>query len=127
MSKKTNIKPSETPKARLIPMPPLLLKDETETAIIVKIKTDNGVVHLLYLTKRCSFIRIDPLTFSSAVGGSAASLGNVGPAIGSLGPSLTYEGLSAFAKIWCSFLMLVGRLELFTFLIIFTPYFWRKI
>ena len=67
------------------------------------------------------------LDFSSALGGSAASLGNVGPAIGSLGPSLTYEGLSAFAKIWCSFLMLVGRLELFTFLIIFTPYFWRKI
>ena len=67
------------------------------------------------------------LDFSSAIGGSAASLGNVGPAIGSLGPSLTYEGLSAFAKIWCSFLMLVGRLELFTFLIIFTPYFWRKI
>ena len=67
------------------------------------------------------------LDFSSAVGGSAASLGNVGPAIGSLGPSLTYEGLSAFAKIWCSFLMLVGRLELFTFLIIFTLYFWRKI
>ena len=67
------------------------------------------------------------LDFSSAVGASAASLGNVGPAIGSLGPSLTYEGLSAFAKIWCSFLMLVGRLELFTFLIIFTPYFWRKI
>ena len=67
------------------------------------------------------------LDFSSAVGGSAASLGNVGPAIGSLGPSLTYEGLSAFAKLWCSFLMLVGRLELFTFLIIFTPYFWRKI
>ena len=67
------------------------------------------------------------LDFSSAVGGSAASLGNVGPAIGSLGPSLTYEGLTAFAKIWCSFLMLVGRLELFTFLIIFTPYFWRKI
>ncbi len=67
------------------------------------------------------------LDFSSAVGASAASLGNVGPAIGSLGPSLTYEGLSGFAKIWCSFLMLVGRLELFTFLIIFTPYFWRKI
>ena len=66
------------------------------------------------------------LDFSSAVGGSAASLGNVGPAIGSLGPSLTYEGLSAFAKIWCSFLMLVGRLELFTFLIIFTPYFLEK-
>ena len=67
LSKKTKIKPREIPKARLIPIPPLLLKDETETAIIVKIKTDNGVVHLLYLTKRCSFIRIDPLTFSSLI------------------------------------------------------------
>ena len=67
LSKKTNIKPSETPNARFIPIPPLLLNDETETAIIVKIKTDNGVVHLLYLTKRCSFIRIDPLTFSSFI------------------------------------------------------------
>ena len=53
------------------------------------------------------------LDFISAVGGSAASIGNVGPAIGSLGPTLTYEGLSGFAKVWCSFLMLVGRLELF--------------
>jgi trk system potassium uptake protein TrkH len=34
--------------------------------------------------------------------------------------------LSGFAKLWCSFLMLVGRLELFTLLIIFSPYFWKK-
>ncbi len=67
LSKKTNIKPSETPNARFIPIPPLLLNDETETAIIVKINTEKGVLHLLYLTKRCSFIKFDPLSFSSLI------------------------------------------------------------
>ena len=57
----------------------------------------------------------------------AASLGNVGPALGSLGPSFNYEHITGFAKIWCSFLMLVGRLELFTLLIIFSPYFWKNL
>ena len=85
------------------------------------------MLYLILFIIGAAVLSTQGLDFSSAVGGSAASLGNVGPAIGSLGPSLTYEGLSAFAKIWCSFLMLVGRLELFTFLIIFTPYFWRKI
>ena len=67
------------------------------------------------------------LDFISSIGGSAASIGNIGPALGSIGPSFNYEHITDFAKIWCSFLMLVGRLELFTFLIIFTPYFWRNL
>ena len=67
------------------------------------------------------------LDFISSIGGSAASIGNVGPALGSIGPSFNYEQITGFAKIWCSFLMLVGRLELFTLLIIFTPYFWKNL
>ena len=72
-------------------------------------------------------LSIQGLDFISAIGGSAASIGNVGPALGSVGPAFTYTDLTPFAKIWCSFLMLVGRLELFTFLIIFSPYFWQKL
>ena len=67
------------------------------------------------------------LDFISSIGGSAASIGNVGPALGSIGPSFNYADITGFAKIWCAFLMLVGRLELFTFLIIFTPYFWKNL
>nr|WP_321414237.1 potassium transporter TrkG [uncultured Allomuricauda sp.] len=66
------------------------------------------------------------LDFVSAVGGSASSLGNVGPALGSLNPVSNYNSLPAAGKWWCAFLMLLGRLELFTVLIVLTPYFWKK-
>ncbi|WP_121069014.1 TrkH family potassium uptake protein [Maribacter vaceletii] len=66
------------------------------------------------------------LDFVSAVGGAATSLGNVGPGLGDLNPLSNFNGLPALGKWWCGFLMLVGRLELFTVLILFTPYFWKK-
>ena len=65
------------------------------------------------------------LDFVSAIGGAASSLGNVGPALGTLGPISNFDSLPEIGKYWCAFLMLVGRLELFTVLILFTPYFWR--
>ncbi len=67
------------------------------------------------------------LDFVSAIGGAASSLGNVGPALGSLSPLNNFHGLPDLAKWWCAFLMLAGRLELFTVLILLTPYFWRRI
>ena len=67
------------------------------------------------------------LDFESAIGGAASSLGNVGPALGTLNPVSNFNSLPALAKWWCGFLMLLGRLELFTVLILFTPYFWKKI
>ena len=66
------------------------------------------------------------LDFQTALGGAASTLGNVGPALGDLGPAHTYHDLSLPAKWWASFLMLIGRLELFTVLILFTPFFWRN-
>ena len=66
------------------------------------------------------------LDFVSAIGGSASSLGNVGPALGSLNPISNYASLPNAGKWWCGFLMLLGRLELFTVLIVLTPYFWKK-
>jgi trk system potassium uptake protein TrkH len=49
----------------------------------------------------------------------------VGPAIGEVGPVDNFAFFSPQAKITLSFLMLLGRLELFTILILFTPFFWR--
>jgi trk system potassium uptake protein TrkH len=66
------------------------------------------------------------LDFETALGGAASSLGNVGPALGDLGPVENYSGLPVAAKWWATFLMLIGRLELFTVLILFTPFFWRN-
>jgi trk system potassium uptake protein TrkH len=66
------------------------------------------------------------LDFKTALGGAASTLGNVGPALGDLGPVNNYASLPDVAKWWSSFLMLIGRLELFTFLILLTPFFWRN-
>src|SRR5690606_17108643 len=51
------------------------------------------------------------LDFPTAIGGAATSLGNVGPAFGALGPVNNFDALPALGKWWCSFLMLIGRLE----------------
>ncbi len=70
-----------------------------------------------------SMFQID---FESAIGLSASSLGNIGPALGNFGPVNNYAALPLLAQWWASFLMLIGRLELFTVLILFTPFFWRN-
>jgi len=66
------------------------------------------------------------LDFTSAMGAAASSLGNIGPAIGSVSPVDNYAHLSVGAKWFCAFLMLIGRLELFTVLILLSPSFWKK-
>ncbi|WP_010521888.1 TrkH family potassium uptake protein [Aquimarina agarivorans] len=66
------------------------------------------------------------LDFQTAIGGAATSLGNVGPGLGQLSPVNNFNSLPDVGKWWCSFLMLIGRLELFTVLILFTPFFWRN-
>jgi len=66
------------------------------------------------------------LDFNSAIGAAASSLGNIGPALGSVSPVDNYAHLSVGAKWFCAFLMLIGRLELFTVLILLTPFFWKK-
>ncbi len=65
------------------------------------------------------------LDFMSAIGSVATSLGNVGPAIGSVGPTDNFAHIPMLGKWVLSFLMLLGRLELFTILVIFSPAFWK--
>jgi len=56
-----------------------------------------------------------------------SSLSNVGPTLGiDVGPAMSWSGLPTGAKWLCSFMMLMGRLEIFTVLIIFAPSFWNK-
>ena len=56
-----------------------------------------------------------------------SSMGNVGPSLGlEIGPTMSWNMLPAAAKWTCSFMMLVGRLEIFTVMVIFTPSFWKE-
>lgn len=66
------------------------------------------------------------LDVTTAIGAAATSLSNVGPGLGEVGPSSTFAGLPDPGKWFLTFLMLIGRLELFTVLILFTVHFWRR-
>ena len=69
---------------------------------------------------------ISGLGFEESISSMVSCLGNVGPGLGHLGPLDNYQSLPAFAKWFLSFAMLVGRLEIFTVLLIFTPNFWKR-
>ncbi len=76
------------------------------------------------LTLILSFDELDILT---ALSGSAAALANVGPGLSeAIGPSGNYSGISNFSKICLTIGMLIGRLELYPILILFSPEFWRN-
>ena len=69
---------------------------------------------------------ISGLDFVSAFSGVIACINNAGPGLGMLGPASNYGILSDFQTWVCTFAMLIGRLEIFTVLILFTPHFWRR-
>jgi trk system potassium uptake protein len=66
------------------------------------------------------------LDFVSAFSAVVACINNTGPGLNQVGPATTFAALSDFQTWVCTFAMLLGRLELFTLLIIFTPAFWRR-
>ncbi|MBT8404498.1 MAG: TrkH family potassium uptake protein, partial [Gemmatimonadetes bacterium] len=70
-----------------------------------------------------SLLGMDVLT---AVGASAATVGNIGPGLGEVGATDNYGWMSGPALGILSFLMLVGRLEIYTVLLLFLPETWRR-
>ena len=66
------------------------------------------------------------LDFITAAGAAATCIGNVGPGIGAVGPINNFADLPELVKWILSLLMLLGRLELFTILIIFSPFYWKS-
>ena len=82
----------------------------------------------LVLSLVCSFTMIAcGIDNTNAITITLSALGNVGPSLGlEIGPTMSWNSLPDFAKWMCSFLMLVGRLEIFSVLVIFTPAFWKN-
>ena len=66
------------------------------------------------------------VNFDEAIGAAVSAIGNVGISIGQFGPSGTYAEFPTVAKWVMSFVMLIGRLEIFTVLLLFTKALWRK-
>lgn len=72
------------------------------------------------------FMTILGLDFLTAIGASASCLGNIGPGLGNVGPTDNFAFIPAIGKWVLSISMMVGRLEIYTILVIFTGGFWRN-
>lgn len=83
------------------------------------------VVWLLSFLSGAFLLLLSGLPITEAISAAWAMLTNLGPGLGTVGPSGNYSNLSD-VQLWvCSFLMLIGRLEIFTVFAIFTKNFWR--
>ena len=83
----------------------------------------------LYLTltiASAAVLSFTGMSFDESISVALSSISNYGFGLGSYGPEGTYESATIFAKYFLSFLMLVGRLEIFTVLSLFIPGFWKR-
>ena len=80
-------------------------------------------VTAIFMTLVLLLTGLDLVSAASAV---IACINNTGPGLGQVGPAANYQGLSDFQTWVCTATMLLGRLELFSILVLFSPQYWRK-
>lgn len=107
---------------------------------VIPVKFNNQIVEPKIITNVLAFFVLYIVIFgisttifsfmepdlNSAMGAVATSLGNIGPGLGNVGPVENFLHITPGGKWFLSFLMLLGRLELFTVLVLFTPSFWKE-
>jgi trk system potassium uptake protein TrkH len=83
-------------------------------------------LYILVIFVSWLILALSGMGLMEALGASVSCIGNVGPGLGANGPSGSFAQIPVFAKWYLSFLMIVGRVEIFTALILFTPAFWKR-
>lgn len=104
---------------------PLIINGEMVTGRIINNIMNFLLIYLITFVVGSLIISLLGYDLATSLGSVATCLGNVGPAIGHVGPVDNFAFFSPSAKVVLSIIMLLGRLELFTILILFTPFFWR--
>ncbi len=84
------------------------------------------ILYLIIFTVSVLIMSQLGLDFTSAYGAVVATMSNIGPGLGSVGPTDNFAHIPLVGKWVLSFLMMMGRLELFTVVILFSPSFWQK-
>ena len=86
------------------------------------------LIFILLFVMGCFVMSFMVEDYETALGSVAACLGNIGPGIGMVGPqdSVNFARVPDVGKWFLSFYMLLGRLELFTVLMLLTPFYWRE-
>ncbi|MDR2118506.1 MAG: TrkH family potassium uptake protein [Tannerellaceae bacterium] len=83
-------------------------------------------VYLSLIMAGCLILSFDGATFDESIGATISAISNIGPGLGMQGPAGNYAGMPELSKWTLSFLMMAGRLEIFTVLTIFLPGFWKQ-
>ncbi len=84
------------------------------------------VTYIILILFGALILSLSGMGFMESLSGFISSISCVGPGLGELGPAGNYANIPTFSKWFLSLFMLVGRLELFTVLLLFTPVFWKK-
>lgn len=115
-------------------------KRQVHPNAILPVRVNGNVVPMDVVTKILAFIflylvilfisflvlSLSGMNFEESVSSAISCMSNVGPALGKLGPSGDFSSIPDFSKWYLAFLMLVGRLEIFTVLSLFMPAFWKR-
>ena len=100
-------------------------KHSVDAKIVTNVLAFFIIYFVIFAISTVIFTLIEP-DMESSMGAVATCLGNIGPGLGTVGPSENFYHISPIGKWFLSFLMLLGRLELFTVLVLFSPSFWKE-
>ena len=94
-------------------------------------KTIEGIwgfffIYLLLFAVSSLIMTLLGLDLITAISAVAACIGNIGPGLGAVGPAENFNHLPALGKWLLSLCMLIGRLEIYTVIVLFVPEFWKK-
>lgn len=115
-------------------------KKQTHPHAVVPVRMNNHVVsydvvykvlaftfvYMSLMVVSCLVLTLDGMSFVDAVGAVTSGISNTGPGLGTLGPTGNFSELPALSKWFLAFLMMTGRLEIFTVLTILVPGFWKQ-
>ena len=85
-----------------------------------------GFMYMVCIVAMTLLLSLSGLEIITAFSAVVASINNTGPGLGEVGPATNFASLNDFQTWVCTFAMLLGRLEIFTLLVVMTPAFWRK-
>lgn len=105
---------------------PVRFGDRPVPANILSAVMAFGFIYMVSIVLMTIALAFSGLEIVSAFTAVVASINNTGPGLNQVGPATTFESLTDFQTWVCTFAMLLGRLEIFTLLVVLTPAFWRR-
>ena len=104
----------------------IIIDGQSMSSLVIASILGFMVLYILLLLLTTIVLAVFGSDLLTAFSGALAILGNIGPGFGALGPSMNYSALHPFVKVFLSLVMVVGRLEIYTVLVLLMPRFWRS-